>query len=184
MKPRTGALVEFEDYGPGWSVAVIVEGEDGSRSSALLRRLESVVESTFAWYSFLSPNREWMATGLVIWIGTLPIAGYTLWRAFHAVTRGGGTTALSTTSSESNAPPVLDVVLTLGVGIIGGLVFLCCIALLLCIWKLVFPKGVYLIGQEIRRDEARNRWRWLFLSSLLFPLIVGLLLESFRWLRS
>ena len=43
------AMVRFQDYFPGWSVSVIVEGGDEQASLGLLGKLRSGVESTYRW---------------------------------------------------------------------------------------------------------------------------------------
>lgn len=57
MTDSAGAMVEFDDYEPGWSAAVVVEGGTQDASKELFERLSDFVTATFQWHSWITSQR-------------------------------------------------------------------------------------------------------------------------------
>ena len=114
------------------------------------RELKELAEGGRPWYSWISkPNT------------------FFLWLPFYLIT-----------AVFSSQPGVVDishmvlriiVILTLSIGLAAGVVF---------IIRLIFPRAVFLIGQEKTRHKTMERARWLTITTLLTATVGAI----FTWL--
>lgn len=168
------AHVEFQDYPPGWSVAVAVEGGPDAANKRLLRDLTAAIEPTLQWYSWLSDNRFWRAIIVILLLLLLFCATVCLYllvaseSPFGVVTvthPSGETTTRPATATElaryDGAKTAVDLALSNALVII---VFF--------VRPILFPKGLFLIGHEVHRHEALKKWRWVLLTGVAIPILL------------
>ena len=169
------AIVCFQDYFPGWSASVVVEGGDEQASLGLFNKLRGCVESTFQWYSFLLSTRFWIGlTVLVIIAYIASLVGPALLEELdvlppateqNAAAEGGGSAAQD--SAAQPPPTKWRVTSMLELGIITVVALFLAVVVL----PYLFPRGVFLIGQETRRAGVRTKLRWgLLVVLILLPI--------------
>ncbi len=180
----TAAMVRFQDYGPGWSAAVIVEGGDEQASRGLFEKLRESVKETFQWYSFLLSSRFWTGLLLLFVIAYLayfvspPVRNWLLPESTRSSeTLQSASTFSPGTVTESLAP---DAVETRSSSIpIIVICVVCAVSLLLGfeILPMLFPKGIFLIGEEIRRYWWITGGRIVLLVVLILVPVVSMWLK-------
>jgi len=162
------AMVRFQDYFPGWSVSVIVEGGDEQASLGLFGKLRSGVESTYRWYSFLLSTRFWIGLVILVLIAyAATLAGPPLMRQLgmlppateqtDAIQAAGAATdgaAAQTPAAKGATRSMFE----FGIISLLGLFFA------LVVLPYLFPRGIFLIGEEIRRAAAISKLRWALLA--------------------
>lgn len=158
-----GSVVVFENYPPGWTAAIVVEGGSNDSSQQLFGKLTDYVKETFQWYSFLTSGRVTLfaSASYLMW------SAYALWGYFGP-----------TQSSPPAALPEPSEIPTVR-WILEGLFGFVCVAGVIFVWILLmrtidalFPKGIFLIGQEVHRHSSRLWWRKALLTSLVFPFLI------------
>ncbi len=169
-----GALVSFQDHGPGWSVALNVEGSPANSVQALAGKLRDLMEPTFQWYSFLSNNRGWTAAVIVLWLAGAIFSLSHNFQGFSCSVPWPEVTVTNPATHEiiERRPATGNEILASVVrNSASAIVLLVGAASLLFLRPLLFPKGIFLLGQEVNRHEALKKWRWAFVTSLLLPLL-------------
>jgi len=174
------SLVEFQDYSPGWSVAVVVEGGDGHSNERIFSGLRERVEATFQWYSFLSDNRFW--NSLLTILGVLVIVALVALLVAAGLHVNSGDSMFGTVKTVStetgqviSAKPAsfLDFLTAQWVSCLAwpAAVLLACIVVV-DVRRWLFPKGVFLVGQELHHNNTIRKARWVLLTCLLLPILV------------
>lgn len=175
VQPQDGsmmAMVRFQDYSPGWSVSVIVEGGDEQASLGLFGKLRDGVESTYQWYSFLLSTRFWITMVVIALIVTLALRlGAPLLRELEilpppaeetdagqdADAAAGQQSAVGGANGGSQALTILE----MGTIVLLGLFFA------LVVLPYVFPRGVFLIGEEVKRAALVSKLRWALMAAVV-----------------
>jgi hypothetical protein len=159
------AMVRFQDYFPGWSVSVIVEGGDEQASLGLFGKLRSGVESTYRWYSFLLSTRFWIGLVILVLIAYLAsLVGPPLMRQLDmlppaaeqtdALQAAGAATEAEAAGQDPAAKGTTRSLFEFGIISLLGLFFA------LVVLPYLFPRGIFLIGEEVKRAAVLSKLRW------------------------
>ena len=159
------AMVRFQDYFPGWSVSVIVEGGDEQASLGLFGKLRSGVESTYRWYSFLLSTRFWIGLVILALIAYLAsLVGPPLMRQLDMLPPAAEQTDVPQAASaatdagaaaqDTTARGTTRTMFEFGIISLLGLFFA------LVILPYLFPRGMFLIGEEVQRAAVLSKLRW------------------------
>lgn len=159
-----GVVVQFSDYSPGWSAAVIVEGLEGASASELFDKINDEVSLCHRWYSLLSGNRLWCTFMVVLWLFSVLLFVY--WLLYYGLAPVTRQVALGQPGSVVG----LLSVMAFGIVTLAGCAVL---ILILWLWSLLFPKLIFLVGQELRREENRHKGRWALATAIIAPVLVG-----------
>lgn len=161
------SMVRFQDYFPGWSVSVIVEGGDEQASLGLFNKLRSCIEPTFQWYSFLLSTRFWIGLTAIVVIAYLAsLVGVPLLREMEVLPPNAETEAVP--AGEAG----LDAVVGAQNGEAGagsanllelGIIVVIALFVTMVVLPYLFPRGVFLIGDEMKRAALRSKLRWILL---------------------
>lgn len=165
------AMVRFQDYSPGWSVSVIVEGGDEQASLGLFEKLRDGAESTYQWYSFLLSTRFWISMVVIALIVTAALRlGAPLLRELEILPpsaeemeadQGADVAGQQSVVGGANSGSQALTVLELGTIVLLGLFFA------LVVLPYVFPRGVFLIGEEVKRAALVSKLRWALLAAVV-----------------
>lgn len=159
------AMVRFQDYFPGWSVSVIVEGGDEQASLGLFGKLRSGVESTYRWYSFLLSTRFWIGLVILVLIAYVAsLVGPPLMRQLDmlppateqtdALQAAGAATDAGAAAQDTAAKGTTRSLFEFGIISLLGLFFA------LVVLPYLFPRGIFLIGKEVQRAAVLSKLRW------------------------
>ncbi len=161
------SMVRFQDYFPGWSVSVIVEGGDEQASLGLFNKLRSCIEPTFQWYSFLLSTRFWIGLTAIVVIAYLAsLVGVPLLREMEVLPP----------SAETEVVPAGEAGLAAVVGAQNGeagagsanllelgIIVVIALFVTMVVLPYLFPRGVFLIGDEMKRAALRSNLRCILL---------------------
>ncbi len=159
------AMVRFQDYFPGWSVSVIVEGGDEQASLGLFGKLRSGVESTYRWYSFLLSTRFWIGLVILVLIAYLAsLVGPPLMRQLDMLPpaaeqldtpqAAGAAADAGAAGQDPAARGAARTMFEFGIISLLGLFFA------LVVLPYLFPRGIFLIGEEVKRAAVLSKLRW------------------------
>lgn len=163
------SMVRFQDYFPGWSVSVIVEGGDEQASLGLFNKLRSCIEPTFQWYSFLLSTRFWIGLTAIVVIAYLAsLVGVPLLREMEVLPPPPG--------AQTGVIPVSELGIDVGVGaqtseagagsanlLELGIIVVVALFVTMVVLPYLCPRGVFLIGDEIKRAAMLSKLRWILL---------------------
>lgn len=157
------SLVVFQDYGPGWTCAIVVEGGRRDEAGRLFERLSDYVKETFQWYSLITSMR----------VALLAIASYLAWSVWMlwSRVRSGRSFPVPLSNVEMST---VQWILTIAVALVCLTVVIFIGVLLIRLVDFLFPKGIFLIGQEIHRYNTVVSWRKTLLTGLAFPFLIAL----------
>jgi len=173
------SLVRFQDYFPGWSVSVIVEGGDEQASLGLFQKIVKSIEPAFKWYSFLLSTRFWVGLALLVIVAyTASLLGRPVAQQLEAPPPQAVEVAPTAAASADHAAPAAAG--GLRVTVIEFAIFgVIAIAFSFVVLPYLFPRGLCLIGREIKRAAVVSRLRWaLLLVLILLPVGVIALSDS------
>lgn len=180
------AMVRFQDYFPGWSVSVIVEGGDEQASLGLFGKLRSGVESTYRWYSFLLSTRFWIGLVILVLIAyAASLVGPPLMRQLDMLPPAAEQTdALQAAGAATDAGADAGAAAQ-GVAAKGatrsmfefGIISLLGLFFALVVLPYLFPRGIFLIGEEIRRAAAISKLRWGLLAVVVLVPAVAVVMK-------
>ena len=161
--------VEFEtDAFARGAINIRVRSDDDERGQALIEKLVGVVEGTKPWYSWITRidwiSLHWIAFGVLAFL-LLGIGTYVL------LTEG----LMAESFSTMGAPLVLQ--FTVWSFILGA--YLLVAAAIVQVRRKFFPSTLFLIGQEIARNDSMDGARWLVLgafATLILGAIVAILI--------
>ncbi len=173
------ALVRLQDYQPGWSVSVIVEGGDEQASLGLFNKLRNCIEPRFQWYSFLLSTRFWVGVTLVVLVAyAVFLMGPAAMEKLGMYTPAGpeGPAAdtagvIQTGAQALRSGSVRSTFIEVGIMAVIALFFV------LVILPHLFPRGLFLIGRETWRAAIISKLRWALLVALIVLPIGAFLLQ-------
>lgn len=178
------AMVRFQDYSPGWSVSVIVEGGDEQASLGLFGKLRDGVESTYQWYSFLLSTRFWISMVVIAVIVSVSLRlGAPLLQKLEILPppvektdTGPGADAAADQASavpDQGGGSQPFTMLEVGTIVLLGLFFA------LVVLPYVFPRGVFLIGEEVKRAALVSKLRWGLLAVVVLLPVAAVMTKKF-----